>query len=282
MNIINVLIEKYKYLESEISGGKKPNVTTTRKADHLARLIFSKMSQLLDEQIYKKKNGEVVSPPFVTIFFSTIDEEDWRGAKRQALIEDLETLYVEKIKQISEGALSSAPIPIQIDLKVELGLKKGEIAAEHSWEEEPKETEVETITLVRAQEHTEIVDSNKNIEDIEKTLPVTSISDKKFTIEIWLDKKKQVGRKFFQGKISIGRTSESKGSVDLHLADDPRIARIHATLEMDKDGFFWLTAVGNNPTKVGGLVIPQNKTVQVQDGQDIEILNFILKPEKEN
>ncbi len=244
-----------------------------RKTDRFARTIFKKMSELLGEQIYKKKNGEVVSPPYITIFLSQADEMEWRGAKRQALMEDLESIYIEKVKEIA-GISAAIPIEVRIELRVEIGLKEGEVDAEYSWEAVAEERETETLVVTRDVRFSSVSDA---IEYKERTIPIISDPVETFLVEVWRGGEQQGVWTFVQKRISIGRHSETKGQVDLHLADDPRIARIHAKLEIDPNRLFWVTAIGSNPIVVGDQIIPINKTVQVKAGQEIQILDFILR-----
>ena len=267
-SILDKLLDKYRQLDADVNGEEVIKQVSTRKTKEFVGIIFRELGELLDEQVYEKKNGEIICPPKVKVFLSRIDDKEWRGAKRQALKEDLESICLEKVKELTVKTLPSN-VFIEIDLKVDEQLGAGEIRAEHQWED-----------VDSKEETTKLLPLGKNDEDKEKTIPFNNISSKAFFIEVWHGGEYQQKWEFFQNEVVIGRNSERKGKVDLHLANDPRIARIHAILEIDDAGNFWITVKGDNETKVGNDIILPNRTVKVEENQEIKIIDFALKLRK--
>jgi len=268
-NLIDKFSEKYRAWDSDINSEELIKEVKSGKIKEFVGIIFRELGKLLDEQVYVKKNGEIVSPPQVIIFLSEMDDKEWRGEKRKALKEDLCSIYLEKVKEIAGKPISSRTV--NIELKVDGTLESGKVRAEHRWEDK----ESETLPTVKQKDKVISVEPEN-----EKTIPVGMLPSQVFYVEVWYDEKKQKELKFFQNQITIGRNSETKGDVDVHLSNDPRIARLHSTLEIDEHGNFWITAKGDNPTKVSQYNVPQNKTVQVGINEEIQIIDFTLKLRK--
>ena len=77
-------------------------------------------------------------------------------------------------------------------------------------------------------------------------------------------------------EITIGRGSRSV-TVDLPLKGDPEVSRIHAVLNMDDQGQYWITPKGRNPTLVNGRELPRDTGSQVVPDDKIEICSFSLR-----
>lgn len=75
--------------------------------------------------------------------------------------------------------------------------------------------------------------------------------------------------------VSIGRGTVDQ-PIDLELAGDPTISRLHAVLERDEEGSFWLTAKGQNPIVISGRTLPRERSMWVEPGQKIEISSYSL------
>lgn len=96
------------------------------------------------------------------------------------------------------------------------------------------------------------------------------------SIEIHKDGQLQRVEKIEKGLISIGRGALG-ASVDVVLEGDPTMSRLHAILERDESGAFWLTVKGQNPVIVNGRVVPMNRSVAIDAGQVIEICSYSIK-----
>jgi FHA domain len=251
----------------EVFVGKK-----TREIDEFKVKIFTRLGELLDREVYKKETGEIVAPPLAIVFLSDKDDKEWQGAKRKALNEDLEAICIGKIEEIANASQQLIE-PIEVLIKSDGVLKKGEIRVEHRWEIDKNKT------LPISEEVNQVIKNDK-ILDIEKearerTIPFSSISNQSFYVDVLCEGKEQKEWHFSQNQIIIGRNSETKGKVDLHL-DDQRIARNHAMLEIDNKGNFWITAKADSPMTIDGKSIPNGKTLPVEINQEIRITDFTL------
>lgn len=112
-------------------------------------------------------------------------------------------------------------------------------------------------------------------------LPVESRGNGKatptpFSIEIHKNGQLVRVEQIEKSTISIGRGALGT-SVDIVLEGDPTMSRLHVILERDENGAFWLTAKGQNPVLVAGRVVPRERSIGVEVGQQIEICSYTIK-----
>lgn len=100
--------------------------------------------------------------------------------------------------------------------------------------------------------------------------------DSLYSIEVLRDGQLQRTEQVARSLITIGRGALGT-SVDLVLEGDPTMSRLHAILERDERGSFWLTVKGQNPVTVNNRVLPQDRSIAVDPGQLIEICSYSIK-----
>ena len=259
-----------------------------RKTREFLKAILKELGDMLEREIYKKEiGGEIIFPPKAIVFISDKDDKEWRGAKRKGLKEDLESICIEQVKAVSDSSPLSAD-SFSVELQVDGTLEEGKVRVQHFWEDErtktppisetsePKESKHEVREI---KEEGQKQESLISAEEREKTRPFSEISNEKFFVEVWRNGNKEKELDFDKNEVTIGRNSVTRGKVDINL-DDTAVGRKHATLQMDNEGNFWITAINDNPTKVGDFTVPKNRTVQVVNNQTIQIIEFTLKLRK--
>jgi pSer/pThr/pTyr-binding forkhead associated (FHA) protein len=97
-----------------------------------------------------------------------------------------------------------------------------------------------------------------------------------YSVELWNQGVRQAVVPIVKSEITIGRGSRSI-SVDLPLKGDPEISRVHALLNREADGSYWVTPKGRNPTLVSGREIPREERSRVQPDEKIEICSFTIR-----
>lgn len=97
-----------------------------------------------------------------------------------------------------------------------------------------------------------------------------------YSVEVWRDGVRESVVPVTKTEITIGRGSRSV-SVDLPLKGDPEVSRVHAVLDMDREGHYWLTPKGRNPTLVAGRELVREQRTEVLPDQKIAICNFVLR-----
>jgi hypothetical protein len=55
------------------------------------------------------------------------------------------------------------------------------------------------------------------------------------------------------------------------------VSGLHAILERDETGAFWLTAKGETPIRVNGRLVPRERSVGVDVSDRIEISSFSMR-----
>ena len=97
-----------------------------------------------------------------------------------------------------------------------------------------------------------------------------------YSVEVWRDGVRQAVIPITKNDITIGRGSKST-AVDLPLKGDVEVSRVHATLALDEEGRYWLTAKGRNPTLVSGREVTREERTSVQPDEKIAICSYILR-----
>ena len=97
-----------------------------------------------------------------------------------------------------------------------------------------------------------------------------------YSMEVWRDGVREAVVPISKNEITIGRGSRSV-TVDLPLKGDPEVSRVHAILDRDRDGHYWLTPKGRNPTLVGGRELAREERTEILPDQKIAICNFVLR-----
>jgi pSer/pThr/pTyr-binding forkhead associated (FHA) protein len=95
-------------------------------------------------------------------------------------------------------------------------------------------------------------------------------------MEVWRDGVRESVVPISKPEITIGRGSRSI-TVDLPLKGDPEVSRVHAVLQRENDGRYWLTPKGRNPTLVSGRELPREDRTEVRPDEKIAICNFVLR-----
>ena len=60
------------------------------------------------------------------------------------------------------------------------------------------------------------------------------------------------------------------------------MSRVHAILDRDRDGHYWLTTKGRNPTLVGGRELAREQRTEILPDQKIAICDFSSESNRSN
>lgn len=97
-----------------------------------------------------------------------------------------------------------------------------------------------------------------------------------YKLEIWRNNQRQSVVPVTKDEITIGRKSQKVES-DVMLDGDPEVSRPHAVLRRDREGKFWLTHKGKNPTIVAGREIAAEQPFPIAPGEPVSICSFMLR-----
>jgi hypothetical protein len=174
-----------------------------------------------------------------------------------------------------------------VELRVDGTLKKGEFRVQPVWDEtEGGHTMVSVRPEVKPQPTPSTAPSGapssvtqgdgiSESGDSEMTVVRPRIITL-YSVEVWKDGVRQAVLPITKNEITIGRGSRST-TVDLPLKGDVEVSRIHATLALDEEGRYWLTAKGRNPTLVSGREVPREERISVQPDEKIAICTYVLR-----
>src|ERR1044071_6855613 len=200
-----------------------------------------------------------------------LEEVDEQAQPRRASEE-----FLVKIARELAGSVQLQTKSFAIELRVDGTLNKNEFRVQPVWDEtEAGHTMVTVRPATSAGTTTEAPPASSEVE------PTTVGADTEgaditvvrprvvelYSIELWREGVRQSVVPITKPEITIGRGSKSV-SVDLPLKGDPEISRVHATLTLDDQGRYWLTAKGRNPTLVSGREVPREQRSVVEPDEN--------------
>jgi hypothetical protein len=191
----------------------------------------------------------------------------------------------ERARELS-GSTQLAAKSFAVELRVDGTLNKGEFRVQAVWDEtEGGHTMVSVRPETRAPvgpagSGGDAGDSTQGEGKSETTEGEMTVVRPRiitlYSIEVWREGVRQAVVPITKNEITIGRGSKST-SVDLPLKGDVEVSRVHATLALDEEGRYWLTAKGRNPTLVSGREVPREERVSVQPDEKIAICTYVLR-----
>ncbi len=242
------------------------------------KAVAKELEACLMKEAFSPPGLPLCVPQEFNIFIDSETDKEWVGQKRRTLEKALNRALVEKVREIGRGSEIETPAPIII-LRVDGTLGKNQIRIKPSWEHtRPGTTHVVShgtkqppaddpdITHVYASEPSD-GDATQVIlsEDEEKPL---------YRLEVWREETREAVMPVRLPLVRVGRGAHAV-PVDVRLRD-PNISRLHALIERDAEGSYWITARGQNPTMVSDREIPRNQRVRIEPYDRISICSFTL------
>lgn len=247
--------------------------------------LAREVEAVMQREMFTPPGGPTYIPHEYIIYLSNDDDKEWQGEKRRGLEQGLFHVLSERAREMS-GMTNLATKSFAVELRVDGTLNKGEFRVQPIWDE------VEGgKTSVTARHRSDLqptmlpgdmpgisgLSTGDLYEGAESEMTIVrSRAVELYSIDVWKDGVRQVVVPFSKAEITIGRGSRSV-SVDLPIKADPEVSRIHATLNRDVNGSYWLTAKGRNPTMVGGREAPRDQRTQVSPDDKIEICSYTLR-----
>ena len=244
--------------------------------------IAREVEAAMQREMFTPPGGPTYIPREYVVYLSSEDDKDWQGDKRRGLEQGLFHVLSERARELS-GSTQLATKSFAVELRVDGTLNKGEFRVQPVWDEtESGHTMVTprsgSLSSGQSVPPVNLDDTlRETAEDIsnEQTVVRPRITEL-YSMEVWRDGVREAVVPISKIEITIGRGSRSV-TVDLPLKGDPEVSRIHAILERDNGGQYWLTPKGRNPTLVGGRELPREQRTEVLPDQKIAICNFVLR-----
>ena len=254
--------------------------------------IAREVEAVMQREMFTPPGGPTYIPREYIVYLSAEDDKDWQGDKRRGLEQGLFHVLSERARELS-GSTQLATKSFAVELRVDGTLEKGQFRVQGVWDEtESGHTQVNPrVGAARGTSSGSSagVNLNETIREFadgstddseqgeigERTVVRPRIQEL-YSVEIWKDGVREAVVPITKPEITIGRGSRSI-TVDLPLRGDPEVSRVHAILNRENDGRYWLVPKGRNPTTVAGREIPREQRTEVLPDQKIAICNFILR-----
>ena len=241
--------------------------------------IAREVEAAMQREMFTPPGGPTYIPREYIVYLSSDDDKDWQGDKRRGLEQGLFHVLSERARELS-GSTQLATKSFAVELRVDGTLNKGEFRVQPVWDETESGHTMVT-PRAGAGQSTKPVNLDETIretaEDVisEQTVVRPRLAEL-YSMEVWREGVREAVVPVSKNEITIGRGSRSV-TVDLPLKGDPEVSRVHAILNRDDDGHYWLTPKGRNPTLVGGRELMREQRTEVLPDQKIAICNFILR-----
>ena len=241
--------------------------------------VAREIEAVMQREMFTPPGGPTYIPPEYVVYLSNDDDKEWQGAKRRGLEQGLFHVLSERAREIS-GATQLATKQFAVELRVDGTLNKGEFRVQPVWDaSEPGHTMVTARAEAGAATTPDPAGQDFDGGGDEGESDVTRVRARPqelYSVEIWRGGVRQSVVPVGKQNITVGRGSKTV-EVDLPIKSDPEVSRVHATLEVDNTGRYWLTSKGRNPTLVEGRELPRDEAVEVRPDEKIEICSFTLR-----
>jgi hypothetical protein len=245
--------------------------------------IAREVEAAMQREMFTPPGGPTYIPREYIVYLSAEDDKDWQGDKRRGLEQGLFHVLSERARELS-GSTQLATKSFAVELRVDGTLNKGEFRVQPVWDEtESGHTMVTPRSGAGLSSGQSVPPVNlddtmrETAEDVsnEQTVVRPRLVEL-YSMEVWRDGVREAVVPITKTEITVGRGSRSV-TVDLPLKGDPEVSRVHAVLERDRDGHYWITSKGRNPTLVAGRELPREQRTEVLPDQKIAICNFVLR-----
>ncbi|MBC7797397.1 MAG: FHA domain-containing protein [Pyrinomonadaceae bacterium] len=242
-----------------------------RNSEEFMVKIAKSIESVLQDELFVPPKGPALVPVQFIVFLNPVDNQIWRGSKRNSLEKALcEIIYNRALEMCEPVSLSVNEI--EVCLREDRTLQQPSFRVLAVWDFD-KELSSPNKEYTMPREEKTVFDQNV-------FAPVNQtpfmISKLPFIIEIWRNGQQKAQLNLRKTEISIGRGSSST-IVDVPLIEEPKVSRLHAILRVDDANKFWLTANGVNSTMTNGKLVQQGETVSINHDETMQICSYTLK-----
>lgn len=259
--------------------------------------IAREVEAVMQNEMFTPPGGQTFIPREYIVYLSPDDDKEWRGEKRRGLEQGLFHVLSERARELA-GQTNLATKSFAVELRVDGTLNKGEFRVQPVWDEtETSHTQViapratasaptgaqqaaqSLATLPMSALNHNALNAAHAVDDASSEGEVTQVRalpQALFSLEVWRNGVRQAVVPVMKNEITIGRGSQTV-PVDIAIKGDPEVSRIHATLDRDNGGNFFLTSKGRNPTTVTGRELAREERTPVEPDAKIGICSYTLR-----
>jgi hypothetical protein len=246
--------------------------------------VAREVEAVMQREMFTPPGGPTYIPREYIVYLSNDDDKEWQGDKRRGLEQGLYHVLSERARELA-GSTQLATKSFAVELRVDGTLNKGEFRVQPIWDEtesghtmvtarpqvDQLRTTVQDVVQANSYETTPGVETAEGEQTVVRARPTEL-----YSVEIWREGVRQTVLPITKPEITIGRGSRTI-TVDLPLKGDPEISRVHAIINTDESGTYWLTSKGRNATQVSGKEIPREERTQVLPDEKIQICSYVLR-----
>jgi len=248
--------------------------------------IAREIEAVMQREMFTPPGGETFIPPEYIVYLSADDDKEWTGDKRRGLEQGLYYVLSERARELT-GKTKLHTKQFAVELRVDGTLEKGQFRVQPVWDVEQSATQTQVTQRGSSSEADadvfadETHNANETLENSEsEETQVRPRVEQLYSLEIWRDGVRQKVVPVVKPTITIGRGSRSV-AVDVAIKGDAEISRLHAILEKDSEGRYWLTSKGRNSTFIKGdgepREIAREERMAVAPDEKIEIGSYTLR-----
>ncbi|MEW6129304.1 MAG: FHA domain-containing protein [Acidobacteriota bacterium] len=312
MSAKNFFEKLRKWIDGEEDLDEQGEAKPRSKWDDFLVAIAREVEAVMQREMFTPPGGPTYIPREYLVFLNPEDDDEWQGDKREGLQRGLHYVLSERAKALA-GDNEFQTKSFAIELKTDASLERTRFRVQPVWDTETEKTMVqprkkrEAQGKVTTQETTApstlpAEEENKtapfvfdtHTEDDEKTIvrprkveddEATIVRPRKPTAPVFslsvkrnaegAENSASVEQAFYKDEITIGRGSaKSHIEVDLKLAEDMEVSRVHAKLKKTGDEFA-LTCTGANPIVLdGGRELAKDETAQLKTGDKFSLCSY--------
>lgn len=231
--------------------------------------LLNEIEAVLKREIVRVPNtNRAYAPERFAVYLSDAADKNLRRDKREFFEQGLSALIYERATELA-GSLELTAKKMAVEIAVNPTLEDEiEVRAVSKNEFETVETNAppEIATAGAA-----TVDDYATVKDVHAQLGIL------YRAEIWRGRKRINEYPIIQRINTIGRDDATKAA-NLRLpANNLKISRFHAEIELEENGEVWVKALHKNPTVVSGKVIRNGERAKLGADGEILIYDFTVK-----
>lgn len=242
--------------------------------------IMREIEAVIQKERLNYLSGECIIPTEYKICISEEDNLQWQGLKRKALKKGLMDFLFARIESLPQAS-SLMSNYVEIQLIPDSQLTDGEIKVLPVWDErklnfivrnKPNSSGETTYLSPKDEEETFIA---KNLPRYEEATIIRKPEKPLYELEIWRKEFFCSRHQIYEPEIKIGREL-NYSNVDICLAEDLEISRLHAILKFSPQNKPEIFVEGKNPVLINEITYHRAQSAIIDFGAKISIGFYTL------
>ncbi len=237
--------------------------------DLLIRLA-REIEQVMRAEMFEPPGEPTYIPPEYIVFLSPVDDAALQGDKRIGFLKGLRNITAERARQIVDTGRTQTD-KICVEFRVDSSLAEGQFYVKASWDVQSDPTIIQMPTsrptLAPPDDETSVGIEEEATEVRRRPLYYLEVSCPNYS--------QPTSRPVFKPEVRIGRGGQTV-PVDILLAEDREISRLHAILQKSAAGYE-IVMRGRNPMFVNEVELQPGESAIVNPGEPIRMGTYTLR-----